>query len=387
MKKVVALLTAVLMLAIFAVGCSETPGGQPAQPTEAPATQAPAPETAAPTQAEAETPTPAQAEPEPPAEKIKVALSGNFLSHEFQQRMIQGMKYIAERDDIDFMVADANGDIAKQIADIEGFIASEIDILLVKPVDVNGLDDVVAQCNAKNIPVITQGEVIEGMTAAGALNHTLDGGTMAEYAYNYFQENGVDEMVILSVNFPELPTIVELENGFESKLKELGANYKMIRVNGKGMMETSLQVSTDALTANQDINCVFGINDDSALGAYQAFSAAGADTSKVLFLTHGIEGNAAGKAIMEDKINLAGFAMFPEYYAINFFTTGIKAFKGEPVSKFAWYASFMIDKDNYSQYYSLVGTEYTADFDVVTPLLEKLTEEAKAKYPDYTPPT
>lgn len=375
-KMIVFLLAALMMLSLFAGCVSEEPVS--AAPKETPA------ETVEPEVKEE------AVEPEAPEEDdgvIKICHSGNMLSHEFQQRLLTGMKYYCETNGFEFLVADANGDIAKQISDIEGFIASGADIITVKPVDVNGLDDVVASCNEAGIPVVTQGEIITGMTAAAALNHTLDGGAMAQYVYDYFTATG-EKPVILSVNYPELPTIVELENGFLNKLDELGMEYDLYQVNGKGMMETSLQQSQDALTAHPDINCVFGINDDSALGAYQAFSAAGIDTSKVLFLTHGIEGNAAGKAIMEDGINLAGFAMFPEYYAVNFVSTAVSAYRGEEVEMFAWYMSFMVDQDNYSDYYQLNDAgEYTADMDKVSQELTQITAEAKADWPDYVPAT
>lgn len=376
MKKIFAILMATVLMLCALSGCV----------TEAPATAGAEDTPAQNTDKTPETPDVAPA-PEEAADDgvVKVCHSGNFLSHEFQQRMLQGFQYYCQTNGYKLTIADANGDIAKQISDIESFIASGADVITVKPVDVNGLDDVIAQCNAKGIPVVTQGEVIEGMTAAGALNHTLDGGAMAQYVYDYFTKSG-EKPVILSVNFPELPTIVELETGFLNKLDELGMEYDLYQVNGKGLMETALQQSQDALTAHPDINCVFGINDDSALGAYQAFSAAGIDTSKVLFLTHGIEGNAAGKAIMEDGMNLAGFAMFPEYYAINFVSTAVNAYLGKPYEYFAWYMSFMVDKDNYSDYYQLdADGNYTADMDVVTPLLAEITANAKAEWPDYTP--
>lgn len=381
MKKILALLMAVMMVALSLSGCvSAAPASAQAEAPAAKAEAAPAAEAAAPAAEEAAPVAEAKDGP------IKVMHSGTFLSHEFQQRMIQGFEYYCATNGYELTVSDANGDIAKQIADLEGYITAGASVITVKPVDVNALDDVVAQCNEKGIPVVTQGEVIKGMTAAGALNHTLDGYTMAEYTADYFKKTG-EKPVILSVNFPELPTIVELETGYLKKLDELGVDYDLIQVNGKGMLETALQQSQDALTAHPDINCVFGINDDSAFGAYQAFSAAGIDTDKVLFLTHGIEGNAAGKAIMEDGMNLAGFAMFPEYYAINFVDTAVRAYKGEPYDYFAWYASFMIDKDNYAEYYHKdENGDYQADMEKVTPILNKLTEEAKAgEWADYSP--
>src|SRR3712207_7229312 len=44
---------------------------------------------------------------------------------------------------------------------------------------------------------------------------------------------------------------------------------------------------------------IFGINDDSALGGLQAFEAAGGDTSQLLVVGFGCEGNACKDALAE----------------------------------------------------------------------------------------
>src|SRR5205809_614792 len=67
---------------------------------------------------------------------------------------------------------------------------------------------------------------------------------------------------------------------------------KIVSVDGKGLKDEAVKVSTDALTANRDINVIFGINDDSALGGLQAYRAAGLPDSKVLVAGFGCEGKA-----------------------------------------------------------------------------------------------
>ena len=87
-------------------------------------------------------------------------------------------------------------------------------------------------------------------------------------------------------------------------------------------------------------------------------------------------------------MNLVGFAMFPEYYAVNFVSTAVSAYKGEEVEMFAWYMSFMVDKDNYSDYYQKdADGNYTADMAKVSEELAVITAAAKADWPDYVPPT
>ena len=55
----------------------------------------------------------------------------------------------------------------------------------------------------------------------------------------------------------------------------------------------------DALTANPDVNIIFGINDDSALGGLQSYIAAGLDTDNLLVVGFGCEGIACKDALQE----------------------------------------------------------------------------------------
>ena len=134
MKKVLAISLALVMVAMSLSGCvSEQPtsAAEPAPATEA----APAAEAAAPAPA-AEEAAPAAEEAAPAKDgPIKVMHSGTFLSHEFQQRMIQGFEYYCETNGYELTVSDANGDIAKQIADLEGYITAGADVITVKPVE------------------------------------------------------------------------------------------------------------------------------------------------------------------------------------------------------------------------------------------------------------
>jgi ABC-type sugar transport system substrate-binding protein len=53
------------------------------------------------------------------------------------------------------------------------------------------------------------------------------------------------------------------------------------------LKDRAVQVAADALTANPDVNIIFGINDDSALGGLQAFESQGGDTSQLLVVGFG----------------------------------------------------------------------------------------------------
>ena len=93
-----------------------------------------------------------------------------------------------------------------------------------------------------------------------------------------------------------------------------------------------MKVSADALTAHPDVNIIFGINDDSALGGLQAYEAAGMDTENLLVVGFGCEGKACKNALMEGGPYKVSAAMFPEYQGRLLIDAAIAAFNGTTVA-------------------------------------------------------
>src|SRR5205085_8206726 len=105
---------------------------------------------------------------------------------------------------------------------------------------------------------------------------------------------------ILDVGLPALSTTVARSKGFVDGIHSVLADATVAQsVDGKGLKDEAVKVAADALTAHPDVNIIFGINDDSALGGLQAYKAAGMDTSKLLVVGFGCEGKACKNALME----------------------------------------------------------------------------------------
>jgi DeoR family fructose operon transcriptional repressor len=84
------------------------------------------------------------------------------------------------------------------------------------------------------------------------------------------------------------------------------------RVSGEGLRDTAFNIASDALTVHPDVNVIFGINDDSALGALDAFRNAGLDERQLLVVSFGFEGDRAKNMMAASGPYRAGIAMFPE---------------------------------------------------------------------------
>ena len=187
---------------------------------------------------------------------------------------------------------------------------------------------------------------------------------MGEYA----KENNM-ELNLLIVGFPNFEDCRLRVEGFKEGLEESGANYTIKQeVDSQGLKEKALAVSTDALTANPDINAIFGINDDSTQGAIQAYKSSGLDMDKLVAVGFGLEGSVGREALLNNTPIKAELAMFPEYAGASLVEAAVKAYKGEELPERVITPTVMITPDTYTDYYKQQGDDWILDFSVVDAL-------------------
>ena len=93
----------------------------------------------------------------------------NYATHEWYQNVIKGMQDHAKELGIEVEVQDANLDVAKQVAAAEDFIAKGVDVLIITPVNEEGVVPLLRQAKADDIPVVLEGNPVKGMTTMVAI--------------------------------------------------------------------------------------------------------------------------------------------------------------------------------------------------------------------------
>ncbi|MCX8011494.1 MAG: substrate-binding domain-containing protein, partial [Ignavibacteria bacterium] len=75
---------------------------------------------------------------------------------------------------------------------------------------------------------------------------------------------------IAIINQPAITSVLDRVKGFREVIDKF-PNIKIVAdVNGQGVRDKALQVASDILQAHPKLDGIFGINDDSALGALDA---------------------------------------------------------------------------------------------------------------------
>jgi ribose transport system substrate-binding protein len=194
--------------------------------------------------------------------------------HEFYRDLEAGLKEAADRQGYQLTVTSGDFDLAKQQSQIENFVVQKMDAIIVCPAESKGIGPAIEQANNAGIPVFTADIAAQsGRVVSHVASDNLSGGRLAaDFVARAI--GGAGSVGIIGQQ--EVQTGLDRENGFKEQLAAKYPNIKVVAVlNGGGVRDRSLKAAEDMLQGNSGIKAIFGINDDSALGALSAAEARG----------------------------------------------------------------------------------------------------------------
>jgi ribose transport system substrate-binding protein len=205
----------------------------------------------------------------------------------------------------------------------------------------------------EGVPLVLEGNRVEGMQTLVAICDYDAGYKGGLETGKIAKEMGITPR-ILAVDLPALTACVLRVDGFYDGIRVHAPDAELVhRVDGKGSKDEALQVSTDALIADSDINVIYGCNDNSSLGAYQAYKAAGLDETDLIVCGTGLEGLAAVYALQEIPAYKVEAAMLPEKNGLTCVDAAVSLYRGEEVSEHIVSATVAVTKDTWEDLYGI----------------------------------
>jgi ribose transport system substrate-binding protein len=195
---------------------------------------------------------------------------------QFYQDMDNGMKAEAAKYGYTVNVVDANRDNAKQQSQVEDFIAQKVDAIVLTPYDSQAIGSAIAEANKAGIPVFTAdiasiskfGKVVSHIASDNIQGGAQAGKLMCAAVGKTGSVAIVDE--------PEVTSVQDRVKGFKASLATNCPGVTVVAdTDAGGTRDKADSDTTDVLQAHKDLKGIFGINDDSALGALAAVKAAG----------------------------------------------------------------------------------------------------------------
>jgi ribose transport system substrate-binding protein len=188
--------------------------------------------------------------------------------HIFYKDLEEALIREAENQGYELIINSGEFDPNKQIDQIENFISRKVDAIIVCPADSRGIGSGIKKANSAGIPVFTADIASEeGEIVSHIASDNFAGGKLAgEYMVMLLKGKGK----VAIINRPAITSVLDRVAGFLSVIKENPGIKIVADVNGEGLRDKSLQVTSDVLQANPELDGIFGINDDSVLGALDA---------------------------------------------------------------------------------------------------------------------
>ena len=190
---------------------------------------------------------------------------------EFYRQLEAGLREAAKAHGYRLVLNSGDRDLAKQQSQLDDFVVQHVDAIIVCPVDSKGIGPAIQRANAAHIPVFTADIAADGGQVVShiASDNTAGGRLAAQYIAKAIGDKG--DVGIISE--PDVQSTIDREAGFTQELA-LHPNIHLVAdINGSGTRDHALKAADDMLQAHPNINAIFAINDESALGVLSSVQA------------------------------------------------------------------------------------------------------------------
>jgi ribose transport system substrate-binding protein len=195
-----------------------------------------------------------------------VAVTVGDLGNPFFVQIAHGAQAEAKKynPSVKFTAESSNYDVNNQTNQMDNFISSGVDLILLNAADSKGIAPAVLRAKGAGITVVAVDVAAEGGVDATVTSNNKQAGEL-DGKYVADRLKGKGQVVI--VNGPPVSAVTDRVAGFLEVIKK----YPDIKIlsqdqNAGGSRDGGLRVMTDLLTAFPKIDAVFAINDPTAIG-------------------------------------------------------------------------------------------------------------------------
>ncbi|WP_370160841.1 sugar ABC transporter substrate-binding protein [Limimaricola soesokkakensis] len=290
------------------------------------------------------------------ADTMKIGITQNNVGVDSYQTTYE-KAFIAAAEanpDIEAVVLDAGGDVARQIAQVEDLIQQQVDAIIIWPTNGEAVVPAVRKAHSAGIPVIVTNSNIaeQGFEFASSFSgpdNITQGARAAEIMCEKFTEMGIEaEAQIVQISGqPGYTTAIERAKGFEDRLPEVCPDVTLVETQpGDWNREKSQKVMEAFLVKYDDIDGVYAGDDNMGVGALNAAKAAGRDGIIVVGATN----VSVGYEAMERGEYWGSIYQSPVDDAEAALKTALDILSGEEVPFLNYFDTPKITQDNMDQF-------------------------------------
>ena len=245
-KKILSAILCVAMIATMAVGCTTkapTSGGDDKKDTEK-------------------------------KDSYKVGISIQSLKNDYWAGVMGKLEDLLKEKGWDYTLQDCTNNSATQISQVENFITSGCDLIMVHPSDADALETVCQEALDAGIKVMCWDDSMENTTANWILDNTALGNEIGKTAAAFINEHYTADKPaeVCVIGKPSTKVLLERANGIKEGLEKNcdKGNYEIVaEVDGLEANEAQSNVET-VLQAHPDCSVFVGVGAGAMIGSNEA---------------------------------------------------------------------------------------------------------------------
>jgi ribose transport system substrate-binding protein len=286
------------------------------------------------------------------AETMTIGITQNNVGVDsYQTTYERAFVEAAEADpDVEVVVLDAGGDVARQIGQIQDLIQQRVDAIVIWPTNGQAVVPAVRQAHAAGIPVvITNSQIAEAGFDFIAAFSGPDNITQGQYSAQMMCEAlGGEGQIVQIAGQPGYTTAVERQKGFEDELAASCPGVTILETQpGDWNREKAQRVMENFLTKYNEIDGVYSGDDNMGVGALNAAKAAGRAEDLVFI---GATNFAVGYEAMERGEYWGSVYQSPVDDAKNALATAKAVINGEEVPFLNYFETPKITQSNLAEF-------------------------------------
>ena len=206
----------------------------------------------------------------------KIGITIQNYENAYWAGVMSKLENILKEEGYDATIVGCEENSAKQIEQIENFITSGCDLIMVHPNDADAVEEVCGRALDEGIKVMCWDNQMENTTANWVLDNTELGKEIGKTAADFINEHYTadNKAQVCVMGKPDTQVLLERQNGIEAGLKEnCKDNYEIVATID-GVVNNEVQSKAESvLQANPDCKVWVGVGAGAMIGSNTALLA------------------------------------------------------------------------------------------------------------------
>ncbi|CRN02916.1 MULTISPECIES: sugar ABC transporter substrate-binding protein [Pseudomonas] len=266
----------------------------------------------------------------------RIGVSIARVDDNFMTYVRTGLEAAATQQDVQIQFEDAQGDVVRQLNQVEGFLNQNVDAVIVLPVDTAATANITRAAAASNTPLVYVNRHPDERTLPkGVVTVASNDIEAGQLQMRYLAEKlgGKGNVAIIMGDLAQNATRDRTE-GARQVLKEFPGIRIVEQQSAEWQRSKAMDLTSNWLLAGTQFDAIVANNDEMAIGAAMALQQAGKAKGEVAIV--GIDGLPDGLAAIRRGVLSASVFQDPKAQATQAVQAAVRMIKGEPIESEVW---------------------------------------------------